>query len=62
MHDSASKDRRTRGMDLHALYRDVVEHLRPGVRRGERGVCDVVVEELEGGRDRDRMVDTREVI
>ncbi len=62
MHNSAGEDRRTRGVDLHVLYRDIVEHLGAGMRRGERGVCDVVSEEPEGGRDGDRMVDAREVV
>ena len=60
MYNSAGKERRTRKVDCHALYRDIVEHLGAGVRRGERSVCDVVGEELEGGRYGDRMVDARE--
>lgn len=62
MHNSACKDRRTRRVDLHAFYSDIVEHLRAGVRRGKRGVRDVVSKEREGGRDGDRMVDAREVV
>ncbi|KAH9026615.1 hypothetical protein EDB85DRAFT_2276931 [Lactarius pseudohatsudake] len=36
MYNPAGEDHRTRWVDLHTLYRDVVGHLRPGVRRGER--------------------------
>ena len=48
MHDSAGQRRRT---DLHVLYHDVVVRFGVRVWRRERGVCNVVSEELEGERD-----------
>ena len=62
MRDSTGQDRRTRQIDLHVLYHDVLVHFGVRMWRRERGVCDVVGEELEGDRDGDRMVGAIEVV